>query len=60
MKLRSFENDVAFGQVRRRLRRLLDAGRRRHLADQRFYRLLGETERSSRLKSSEETHDNRR
>ena len=49
------EHEVVLGQVRRRLRRLLDAGRRRHVADQRFYRLLGETERARRLTPAEET-----
>ena len=53
--LATYEHEVVLGQVRRRLRRLLDAGRRRHVADQRFYRLLGEAERPSRLTSAEET-----
>ena len=32
----TYAHDVVLGQVRRRLRRLLDAGRRRHVADQLF------------------------
>jgi hypothetical protein len=39
-----FDVVTAFARVRRRLRLVLDAGRRHHLADERFYSLLDRAE----------------